>query len=46
MKQIGECYIEMELPEPFMWYDESYLIYALNGMSTAPGAIRVHSVKI
>lgn len=36
----GECYIEMELPEPFMWDNESYLIYALNGMSTAPGAIR------
>lgn len=36
----GETFIELNLPEPMIWYDETHYIWALKGMSTAPGVIR------
>lgn len=36
----NESWVEFNLPEPIAWYNAENYIWALNGMSLAPGAIK------
>lgn len=36
----GEAFVEMNLPEPIIWYDETHYIWVLKGMSLSPGVVR------
>jgi len=36
----GETFVEMNLPEPIIWYDETHYVWTLKGMSLNQGVIR------